>query len=43
MGNEEMAQLLQLTLDEEKEADQMLTELAMSGINLNAENEPEKE
>lgn len=41
MGNEEMAQLLQLTLDEEKEADEMLTELAMSGINLNAENEPE--
>ena len=43
MGNEEMAQLLQLTLDEEKEADQMLTELAVSGINLNAENEPEEE
>ena len=42
MGNEEMAQLLQLTLDEEKEADQMLTELAVSGINLNAENEPEE-
>jgi len=43
MGNEEMAQLLQQTLDEEKEADETLTELAMSGINLNAENEPEKE
>jgi ferritin-like metal-binding protein YciE len=43
MGNEEMAQLLQLTLDEEKEADQLLTELAVSGINLNAENEPEEE
>jgi ferritin-like metal-binding protein YciE len=42
MGNEEIAQLLQLTLDEEKEADQMLTELAVSGINLNAENEPEE-
>jgi len=42
MGNEEMAQLLQLTLDEEKEADEMLTELAMSGININAEKEPEE-
>ncbi len=42
MGNEEMAQLLQQTLDEEKEADETLTELAMSGINLNAENEPEE-
>ncbi|MFN2437759.1 MAG: ferritin-like domain-containing protein [Chitinophagaceae bacterium] len=43
MGNEDIAQLLQLTLDEEKEADETLTELAMSGININAENEPEEE
>jgi ferritin-like metal-binding protein YciE len=42
MGNEEMAELLQLTLDEEKEANEMLTELAMSGININAENEPKE-
>ncbi|HVE60239.1 MAG TPA: ferritin-like domain-containing protein [Chitinophagaceae bacterium] len=42
MGKEEIAELLQLTLDEEKEADETLTELAMSGININAENEPEE-
>lgn len=41
MGNDDIASLLQQTLDEEKEADVLLTELAVSGINLNAENEPE--
>jgi ferritin-like metal-binding protein YciE len=41
MGNQEMAELLQQTLDEEKEADQLLTELAVSGININAESESE--
>ena len=42
MGENEIADLLQQTLDEEKEADQLLTELAVSGINISAENEPEK-
>jgi ferritin-like metal-binding protein YciE len=35
LGNEEAAQLLQQTLDEEKEADKKLTELA-GAINVNA-------
>jgi ferritin-like metal-binding protein YciE len=43
MGENEVAQLLQLTLDEEKETDQLLTELAVSGINITAEEEPEEE
>jgi ferritin-like metal-binding protein YciE len=42
MGENEIADLLQLTLDEEKETDQLLTELAVSGINISAENEPEE-
>lgn len=42
MGETEIADLLQLTLDEEKETDQLLTELAVSGINTSAENEPEE-
>jgi ferritin-like metal-binding protein YciE len=42
MGENEIADLLQETLDEEKEADQTLTELAVSGINMGAENEPEE-
>jgi len=41
MGENEIADLLQQTLDEEKEADQLLTELAVSGINIGADNEPE--
>src|SRR6476661_1071741 len=41
MGENEVADLLQQTLDEEKEADQTLTELAVSGINIGAENETE--
>lgn len=43
MGHEDIADLMQETLDEEKEADVMLTELAVSGINISAENEPEEE
>jgi ferritin-like metal-binding protein YciE len=43
MGETEIADLLQMTLDEEKEADQMLTELAVSGINIGAEEETEEE
>ena len=42
MGENEIAELLQQTLDEEKEADQLLTELAVSGINIGAESEPEE-
>jgi ferritin-like metal-binding protein YciE len=41
MGENEIADLLQATLDEEKEADQLLTELAISGINIGAEGETE--
>jgi ferritin-like metal-binding protein YciE len=43
MGENELAELLQETLDEEKEADQLLTELAVTGINLGAENETEED
>ena len=43
MGRDDIAELMQLTLDEEKQADVLLTELAVSGININAENEPEEE
>ena len=43
MGQDEIADLMQQTLDEEKETDALLTELAVSGINLNAEQEPEDE
>jgi ferritin-like metal-binding protein YciE len=42
MGQNEVAGILQQTLDEEKQADLLLTELAVSGINIGAENEPEK-
>lgn len=41
MGRDDIASLLQQTLDEEKQADQTLTDLAVSGININADNEPE--
>lgn len=36
MGNDEAAQILQATLDEEKETDAKLTELAMSEVNVEA-------
>ena len=39
MGHEEAADLLEETLDEEKEADQTLTDLAESVINVEAEQE----
>ncbi len=42
MGENEVADLLQLTLDEEKETDLLLTELAVSGINISADNESEE-
>ncbi|MDQ6608457.1 MAG: ferritin-like domain-containing protein [Bacteroidota bacterium] len=41
MGQNEIADLLFQTLEEEKQADQLLTELAVSGINIGAENETE--
>lgn len=43
MSRNDLAEILQQTLDEEKEADQLLTELAVSGININADNEQEDE
>lgn len=42
MGQNEIADLLAQTLDEEKQADQMLTELAVSGINMGAGSEEGK-
>ncbi len=39
LGEDEVASLLQQTLDEEKEADQKLTEIAESSINVEAEQE----
>ncbi|HZH00119.1 MAG TPA: DUF892 family protein, partial [Flavisolibacter sp.] len=39
MGRTDVADLLQQTLDEEKQTDLLLTELAVSGINLKAEKE----
>jgi ferritin-like metal-binding protein YciE len=41
MGRNDIATLMQQTLDEEKTADQLLTDLAVSGINVSAEQEPE--
>lgn len=43
LGRNDIAELLQVTLDEEKEADVLLTELAVSGININADNETEED
>ena len=43
MGNEEEAELLQQTLDEEKETDELLTEIAESSINVEANDEDEEE
>jgi ferritin-like metal-binding protein YciE len=42
MGENEVADILFQTLEEEKQTDQLLTELAVSGINLGAEEEPEE-
>jgi len=42
MGENEIADVLLQTLEEEKQTDQLLTELAVSGINLAAEREPEQ-
>jgi ferritin-like metal-binding protein YciE len=42
MGRDDIATLLQQTLDEEKQTDVKLTELAVSSVNINADNEPEE-
>lgn len=42
MGENEVADVLAQTLEEEKQTDQLLTELAISGINLSASEEPEE-
>jgi ferritin-like metal-binding protein YciE len=42
MGENDVADLLGQTLEEEKQTDQLLTELAESGINISAEKEPEE-
>ena len=43
IGLDEAVNLLEQTLNEEKETDVLLTELAVSTVNINAENEPEEE
>jgi ferritin-like metal-binding protein YciE len=43
IGLNDSIELLQQTLDEEKETDVLLTELAVSEVNINAENETEEE
>ena len=43
LGNSEIAELLEQSLDEEKEADQLLTEIAESSINAEAASEEEGE
>jgi hypothetical protein len=43
LGEEEQAQLLQQTLDEEKETDALLTQLAETGINIEAVTGEEEE
>lgn len=43
IGLNDAIELLQQTLDEEKETDVLLTELAVSTVNINAENETEEE
>jgi ferritin-like metal-binding protein YciE len=41
LGHVEAAELLQQTLDEEKETDQLLSELALTSVNVEAQNESE--
>ena len=43
IGEDEIADLLQQTLDEEKQTDVKLTELAVSSVNINAESETEED
>lgn len=41
LGHTEAAELLQHTLDEEKDTDQLLTELALTSVNVEAQNDSE--
>ena len=41
LGHAEAAELLQQTLDEEKETDELLTGLALTSVNVEAQNESE--
>ena len=41
LGHTNAAELLQQTLDEEKETDQLLTELALTSVNVEAQNQSE--
>ncbi len=41
LGHSDAAELLQKTLDEEKETDQLLSELALSTVNVEAQNDTE--
>ena len=43
MGQDEVAEILQTTLDEEKETDKLLTSIAEDDINWEAEQEGEEE
>ena len=43
LGRDDVAEILQSTLNEEKEADELLTNIAVSTINVTAEQEPEDE
>ncbi|HLP54378.1 MAG TPA: ferritin-like domain-containing protein [Fluviicola sp.] len=43
LGESDAAELLEETLNEEKEADQTLTDIAMSSVNLDAINQPGEE
>ena len=43
MGEDEIASILEQTLEEEKETDVLLTQIAESGINWQAEQEVESE
>jgi ferritin-like metal-binding protein YciE len=43
IGKEDVAEILQTTLDEEKKADELLTNIAVSSINVTAEQETEGE
>jgi ferritin-like metal-binding protein YciE len=41
LGHADAAQLLQQTLDEEKETDELLSGLALSSVNVEAQNDSE--
>ena len=43
LGRDDVAEILQSTLNEEKEADELLTNIAVSTINISAKQEPEEE